>query len=473
MNTQTVTSRPNHLPSDISRARNCVVLALLVGGLIGCTCSQSAVKTNAGEKASGWEQVPGILARIVPPTFPARDFDITQHGAVADGTTDCTAAFAAAIAACHEAGGGRVVVPPGVFSSGPIHLRSHVNLFLSEGATIRFTTNTTAYMPPVFSRFECIELMGYSAPIYAFEQTDIAITGKGTLDGQGEFWHRWIKQWDADIRKLVAMGRDGVPVKERVFGEGFKLRPNFIQPVRCRNVLIEGVRVVNSPMWTLNPVYCTNVTIRGVTVETDGPNTDGCDPDSCTDVLIKDCVFSNGDDCIAVKSGRDEDGRRVNIPCENVVIQNCGFKNGHGGVTMGSETAGGIRNVFAEDCHFDSPDLDMAMRFKTNPARGGYIENIFLRNCTVKTAKYGIHITKRYGAGVTKDGDTDPAVRNIDIRNSKFETLSKGAIFVQGFSPDKIVTDVRIEDCDFQPVKNPVMITNAVRVEIVDCSGLK
>src|SRR5262249_41877652 len=145
-----------------------------------------------------------------------------------------------------------------------------------------------AYMPPVFSRFECIELMGYSAPIYAFEQTDIAITGNGTLDGQGEFWHRWIKQWDADIRKLVAMGKAGVPVSERIFGEGFKLRPNFIQPVRCKNVLIEGVRVINSPMWTLNPVYCTNVTIRGVKVETDGPNTDGCDPDSCTDVLIKD-----------------------------------------------------------------------------------------------------------------------------------------------------------------------------------------
>lgn len=420
----------------------------------------------------GWERVPEILARIVPPTFPARDFDITQHGAVADGVTDNTVAFAAAIAACHEAGGGRVVVPPGVFLSGPIHLKSHVNLHVSDGATIRFTTNTAAYMPPVFTRFECIELMGYSAPIYAFEQTDIAITGQGTLDGQGEFWHRWIKQWDADIRQLVEMGKTGVPVAERIFGEGHKLRPNFIQPVRCKNVLIEGVRVINSPMWTLNPVYCTNVTIRGVTVETDGPNTDGCDPDSCTDVLIKDCIFSNGDDCIAVKSGRDEDGRRVNIPCENVVIQNCVFKNGHGGVTMGSETAGGIRNVFAEDCHFDSPELDMAMRFKTNPARGGYIENIFLRNCVVKTAKYGIHITKRYGAGVTKDGDTDPAVRNIDIRNSRFGTLTKGAIFVQGFSPEKIVTDVRIKHCDFQPMKNPVTITNAARVEIVDCSGL-
>ena len=425
-----------------SKLVSALVWVAVMSVLAGCHSNNAAQSLSSDP----WQNAERIVARIKPPIFPARDFDVTTYGAVAGGEADNTGAFRSAIQACHDAGGGRVVVPAGVFLSGPIHLKSGVNLHLKEGSTIRF--------------------------IYAFEETDFAITGTGTLDGQGEVWHRWIKQSDADIRTLVKMAKDNVPVNERVFGEGHKLRPNFIQPVRCRNVLIEGVRVINSPMWTLNPVYCTNVTIRGVTVETDGPNSDGCDPDSCTDVLIEKCVFSNGDDCIAVKSGRDEDGRRVNIPCENVVIRDCVFKNGHGGVTMGSETAGGIRNVFAERCHFDSPDLDMAMRFKTNPARGGYIENIFLRDCTVKTAKYGIHITKRYGAGVTKDGDTDPAVRNIEIRNSKFGTLTKGAIFVQGFSPDKIVTDVRIEGCEFQPMKNAVTITNAARVNIVGCTGL-
>ena len=447
------------------------VVSILFGSCSGVKRTLSG-SVSGSENRDPWIKAARIVARIKPPVFPARDFDVAKFGAVAGGEVDNTSAFRSAIQACHDAGGGRVVVPVGVFLSGPIHLKSGVNLHLKEGSTIRFTTNTAAYMPVVFTRFECIELMNYSAPIYALEQTNIAITGKGTLDGQGEVWHRWIKQWDADIRMLVKMAKDGVPVSERVFGEGHKLRPNFIQPVRCQNVLIEGVRVINSPMWTLNPVYCTNVTICGVTVETDGPNTDGCDPDSCTDVLIKDCSFSNGDDCIAVKSGRDEDGRRVNIPCENVVIQDCVFKNGHGGVTMGSETAGGIRNVFAEHCHFDSPDLDMAMRFKTNPARGGYIENIFLRDCVVKTAKYGIHITKRYGAGVTKDGDTDPAIKNIEIRNSKFGRLTKGAIFVQGFSADKIVTDVLVADCVFEPMKNAVTITNAARVEIRNCTGL-
>jgi polygalacturonase len=438
--------------------------------LVGCAGSRLEAKTADSDP---WSRVPGILARIVPPTFPDRDFAVTEFGAVGDGAMDCTKAFAESIAACQAAGGGRVVVPPGVFLSGAIHLKSRVNLHVSEGATIRFTTNTSAYMPPVFSRFECIELMGYAGPIYAFEQTNIAITGKGTLDGQGEFWHRGIKQWDADIRKLVAMGRDGVPVAERVFGEGHKLRPNFIQPVRCRNVLIEGVRVINSPMWALNPVYCTNVTIRGVTVDTTGPNTDGCDPDSCTDVLIENCVFNNGDDCIAVKSGRDEDGRRVNIPCKNVVIRNCVFKKGHGGVTMGSETAGGIRNVFAEQCQFDSPDLNMAMRFKSNPARGGFMEDIYLRNCTVTTAKYGIHMTLRYGAGATRDGDHPPRMGRIEIRDSKFGTLTRQAIFIEGYAATNQISGVVIANCDFAGEKGEVTITNASAIRIENCRGLR
>ena len=176
--------------------------SFLLVAMTGCVGSRFSTWTAPTEN-SGWAQVPQILARIKAPTFSARDFDITQYGAVADGATDCTAAFSSAISACTAAGGGRVMVPAGIFLTGPIHLKSHVNLHLHDGATIRFTTNTAAYMPPVFTRFECIELMGYSAPVYAFEQTDIAITGQGTLDGQGEFWHRWIKQWDVDIRRLV------------------------------------------------------------------------------------------------------------------------------------------------------------------------------------------------------------------------------------------------------------------------------
>jgi polygalacturonase len=417
-----------------------------------------------------WERVPEILARIVPPKFPDRDFDITKFGAVGDGKTDCTEAFKKAIEACHKAGGGRVLVPAGKFSSGAIHLKSNVNLHLVKDATILFSTETKKYLPVVFTRFECMEVMNYSPLIYALGQENIALTGQGTLDGQGaDVWHTWRPKWGADVRKLTDMGRTGVPVEKRVFGEGFHLRPNFVQPVRCRNVLIEGVRIINSPMWVLHPLYSTNVTIRGVTVETKGPNTDGCDPDSCTDVLIENCSFSDGDDCIAVKSGRDHDGRRVNMPCQNVVIRNCTFKEGHGGVTMGSETAGGIRNVFTENCQFDSPDLDMAMRFKTNPARGGFVEDIYFRNCTVKTAKFGIHMTLRYGGNGERDGETTPVMRNIDIRDSKFANLTKQPIFVEGYSESIQVTDVTISNCTFETAKKKVAntITNAARIYLI------
>ena len=431
----------------------------------------AAARDAAAAAEEAWARVPRILARIVPPRFPDRDFVVTEFGAAGDGVTDCTAAIREAILQCNRSGGGRVVVPSGTFLTGPIHLRSLVNLHISQGATVRFTTNTAAFLPPVFTRYEGTEAMNFSPPIYAFEQTNVAITGKGTLDGQGQFWHAWGKGARKDVNRLVGLGTKGVPVPERVFGQGCLLRPSFIQPVRCRNVLIEGVKVINSPMWTITPVYCVNVTIRDVTVRTRGPNTDGCNPDSCTDVWIKDCTFDTGDDCIAVKSGRDHDGRRVNIPSENIVIQDCRFAGGHGGVTMGSETAGGIRNVFAEGCSFDSPDLGMAMRFKTNPARGGCIENIYLRDCTIKSAHFGIHMTLRYALGSSSGRSHPPTLRNIDIRNSRFGALTKQPIFIQGYSATNQITDVTIANCSFEPAKQGCTVTNAVRISLINVSG--
>ncbi|MFM2082057.1 MAG: hypothetical protein RL380_748 [Verrucomicrobiota bacterium] len=419
-----------------------------------------------------WLQVPKILARIVPPKFADRDFDLTKFGAIGDGTTMNTKAFAEAIAACNQAGGGRVVVPAGKFLTGPIHLKSDVNLHVTKDATILFSTNTLDYMPVVFTRYECTEVMNYSPLIYAFEQKNVAITGAGTLDSQAEKgpWHAWKGSSSGEPVKLA---NQGVPVKDRVFGEGKKLRPYFIQPTRCQNVLIEGVKVLGSPMWVISPLYCTNVTVKGVTVEAEGPNTDGCDPDSCTDVLIKDCNFSNGDDCIAIKSGRDADGHRVNIPSRNLIIQGCHFKAGHGGVTCGSETSGGIDTVFAEDCTFDSPDLDMALRFKTNPARGGYIKNIFIRNCQVETAKFGIHMTLRYASAGARDGQYVPELANINIRDCSFANLTKQAIFIEGYDEKIPVSGVTISNCTFLKAKIPgAFITNAVNYRLVNNHGV-
>jgi polygalacturonase len=416
-----------------------------------------------------WSQVSAILAHIVPPRFPDRTFAITDYGAKSDGATDCTEAFRKAIAACNRAGGGKVIVPAGVYLTGAIHLKSNVDLDLAPRATIRFSTDPKSYLPVVFTRYEGTEVMNYSPFIYALGQENIAITGAGTLDGQGShaIWYSW-KQIP-DPKQLVETGDQGVPVAERIYGAGHHLRPCFIEPVRCRNVLIEGVRIIDSPMWVLHPLYCTNVTITGVTVDTRGPNTDGCDPDSCTDVLIRDCHFSDGDDCIAIKSGRDVDGRRVNVPSRNIVIQNCVFQDGHGGVTVGSETSGGVENVFAEDCRFDSTNLDIALRLKTGMTRGGFIRNICIRNCAVTSARTGIGMTMRYPG--TLGGQATPVIRDIDIRDCTFDRLSRQSILIEGFSDSVRITDATIAHCIFPDTGARSLITNASRIHLIGNQG--
>src|SRR5262249_34777933 len=216
-------------------------------------------------------------------------------------------------------------------------------------------------------------------------ESDIALTGEGAFDGQSgkKAWWDWKSSGAKDSDALRKMGDSNVPVSNRQFGADHRLRPNFVQPYGCRNVLIEGVTFISSPMWILNPVLCQNVTVRGVTVRSHGPNNDGCDPDSCRDVLIEACALDAGDDCLPIKSGRNGDVRRIGIPSENIIVRDCQMKDGHGGVVLGSEMSGGIRNVFVENCEMDSPNLLRAIRLKSNSSRGGYLENLFVRNVKV------------------------------------------------------------------------------------------
>ena len=451
--------------------------AVIAAPLLGLACSPAGRKSGAaspgagaeaGGPRAGWSMVPAILARIIPPSFPERDVDITRHGAVGDGTTDCTEAFRQAVAACSAAGGGRVVVPAGRFLTGPIHLRSNVNLHVTAEATIAFHQDPSRYLPPVFTRWEGVELMGYSPLIYAFEQENIAVTGPGTLDGGGDQTHWW--PWKGNAQggwkagqptqkagrdRLFEMAERGVPVSERIVGEGGYLRPQFIQPYRCRNVLIEGVTIRRSPMWEVHPVLCTNVTVRGVTIDTHGPNNDGCNPESCRDVLIEDCYFDTGDDCIAIKSGRNADGRRLATPSENIVVRNCRMKDGHGGVTIGSEISGGVRNVFAERCEMDSPNLDRALRFKTNAMRGGTIEHVYMRNVTIgQVADAVLSIDFHYEEGA--NGPFTPVVRDVEMRNVT-SRKSEYALYLRGFESAPI-TNIRIIDCRFEDVEKPNVV---------------
>ena len=402
--------------------------------------------------ACRWEQVPGILSRISAPQFPNRDFNITDYGAVGDGQTDCTEAFKKAVSAAHEAGGGRVLVPAASFLTGPIHLKSNVNLYVSESAVIKFATDPNKYLPVVYTRWEGIECMNYSPLIYAYKQENIAITGKGTLDGHAsdENWWRWKNIQADDVKALGNQGQTGVPVQQRVYGGGKKLRPNMIQPYKCKNVLIEGLTIRNSPMWHIHPVLSTNVIVRNVKVIGHGPNNDGCNPESCKDVLIEGCFFDTGDDCIAIKSGRNNDGRRVNVPSENIIIQNCEMRDGHGGVVIGSEMSGGARNIFAENCKMDSPNLDRALRIKTNSVRGGTVENIYLRNITIgQVADAVVKIDFYYGEGDT--GNYTPTVRNINLENVT-SRKSKYALLIKGYERSP-VTDIRLKDCTFDNVE--------------------
>lgn len=406
--------------------------------------------------------IESTLARIKAPSFPDRDFVITAYGAKPG--VDNTDAIHAAITACNQAGGGRVVVPAGEWLTGAIHLKSQVNLHVAEGATLRWTFDLTKY-PVVFTRWEGVECMNYSPFIYAFDQENIAITGQGTLDGGADWdtWWDWNKKSDqekkqkADRDELIRMGENNVPVAQRVFGPGHFLRPSFIQPYKCRNILIEGVKIIRSPMWEITPVLSRNITVRGVSIDSHGPNNDGCDPESCTDVLIEDTLFDTGDDCIAIKSGRNNDGRRVNVPTENVVIRNCIMKDGHGGVVLGSECTGGIRNVFVENCVMDSPDLDRALRFKNNAVRGGILENVYMRN--VKIGRVGeavLTIDLLYEEGAK--GDFKPIVRNVELDNVT-STDSPRVLFIRGFD-GAVIDDIRIRNSTFKGVTATEVVTH-------------
>ncbi|MEK7831213.1 MAG: glycoside hydrolase family 28 protein [Acidobacteriota bacterium] len=421
------------------------------------------------QKKDDWAQMADILKRITPPVFPNRDFNITAYGATADGKTDCTEAIRKAIAACNAAGGGRVVVPAGVFLTGAVHLKSNVNLHVSEGATLKFIPDPAKYLPVVFTRFEGTECMNFSPLIYAFEQVNIAITGKGVLDGSAstENWWDWKRTGTDAVRRLSDFNDKGTPVAERVFGEGYKLRTNFIQPYRSRNILIEGVTINNSPMWEINPVLCTNVTVRGITVVSHGPNNDGCNPESSKDVLIEDCVFDTGDDCIAIKSGRNDDGRRVGVPSENIIVRNCTMKDGHGGVVMGSEISGGVRNVFVENCKMDSPNLDRALRFKSNAKRGGVIENVFMRNVEIgRVAEAILTVDFLYETGA--NGPHKPVVRNVLIEKVR-SASSPRVMWIAGF-PGATIDDIRFVDCTFRGVESTEQVQHAGSISFKNVS---
>ncbi|MEO7975901.1 glycoside hydrolase family 28 protein [Flavobacterium sp.] len=414
-----------------------------------------------------WNTKELIEKKVLSTHFLDKVYNVNDFGAVADSTTLNTAAFDKAIKTCSANGGGKVIVTKGKYLTGPIHLESNVNLHLEEGAEILFSTNPKEY-PLVHTSFEGTELMNYSPLIYAKNKTNVAITGKGILNGQAnnDYWWSWsggksygwkngmpCQNDPLNRAVLVDMAEKDIPVTERIFGEGRYLRPNFIEFFECNTVLIEGVKIINAPFWILHPIKSNNIIIDGVTVDSHGPNNDGCDPEYSQNVIIRNCIFNTGDDCIAIKAGRDADGRRVAIPSKNIIVQNCKMIDGHGGVVIGSEISAGVNNVYVENCVMDSPNLDRAIRIKTNSKRGGVIEHVYVRNLEVGTVKECVlKLNMFYNVYGSQTGNFIPTIRNISLENVRVKNGGKYGIWAEGYkeSPVENITlkDVVIEKAD-------------------------
>lgn len=390
-----------------------------------------------------------------------------------------------AIDRCAKKGGGKVIIPSGLkFITGAIELKSGVNLHIEENAILEFAFQPDLY-PIVETSWEGLDCYNLSPCIYALRADDIAITGKGTIDGGGtrETWWPWcgatkygwkegmISQKIEARPRLLRNGEDGVPMTDekgkpetlRTFTAKDGLRPQLIGLNQCHRILIEGVTLLRSPFWVIHPLKSTDVIVRRVHINNDGPNGDGCDPESCDRVLIEDCYFNTGDDCIAIKSGRNTDGRHRNMPSQNIIIRRCEMKNGHGGVVVGSEISGGLRNVFAHDCKMDSPNLDRVLRIKTNSCRGDIIENIFMRNIEVGQCREAVlRINLDYEHNEICCRGYYPTVRNVLMENVTCKK-SKYGVQIIGLDEDTFVHDITVRNCRFYGVKSGNSITGKTR----------
>lgn len=327
--------------------------------------------------------------------YPDRDFKITDFGAVPGGEVDNTKAIAAAIDACNKAGGGRVVVPAGIWLTGPVHFKSNVNLCLEENAVLSFTDNPEDYLPAVMTSWEGLECYNYSPLLYAFECENVAISGKGTLQPKMGTWKVWFKRPAPHLqalKELYTKASTNVPVIERQMATGENhLRPHLIHFNRCKNVMLDGFKIRESPFWTIHLYMCDGSIVRNLDVRAHGHNNDGIDFEMSRNFLVEDCSFDQGDDAVVIKAGRNQDAWRLNTPCENIVIRNCRILKGHTLLGIGSEISGGIRNIYMHDC--TAPNSVMRLFFvKTNHRRGGFIENIYMKNVASGTAQRVLEI---------------------------------------------------------------------------------
>ncbi|MEG1229079.1 MAG: glycoside hydrolase family 28 protein [Flavobacterium sp.] len=409
-------------------------------------------------------KVDSIVNRIQLPVFPAYQVNILKIGAKGDSIANNKMVFDKAMALCKKKGGGTIIVPKGIYKiNGPIHFVSNVNLKIEKGAKIKFSDNPQDY-PLVLTSWEGTMLYNYSPLIYAADCTNIAITGEGTIDGEGGKIWKSFKAKEGPGKELSRdMNHNIVPLKDRKFGEGYFLRPQMIQFLNCKNVLVENVRIENSPFWCLHLLKSQSITVRGISYKSLNHNNDGIDPEYAKDVLIENVTFNNGDDNVAIKAGRDHEGRaNTATPSENIVIRNCNFKGLHG-VVIGSEMSAGVQNVFVENCKTIGY-LKRGIYLKTNADRGGYIKNVFVRNIQLDEVEDCLYMTANYhGEGKGYQSD----ISNIHFSNITCNKASESGIVIQGFA-DKKIRNISLNNIEIKEAKNALSNENAENVLMTD-----
>lgn len=432
--------------------------------------------------ADGWNEAEyrAIERSIEQPKIAKRTVVITKFGAK---TTASAAqnqqAIHRAIAYLAKQGGGKVIVPAGKWQTGALRLASGIELVVSKDALLQFVFDRSLY-PLVKTSWEGMMCWNYSPCIYSYGADDVVVSGEGTIDGGGsnETWwpmcgkqvFGYVKgvtkeaQVSGSRRRLQQLAEDDVPWDERRFGSGQGLRPQLINFVKGNRVRVSGVTLLHSPFWVIHPLLCKNVTVDGVKIWNEGPNGDGCDPEACENVLIQNTHFHTGDDCIAIKSGRNNDGRMWNKPSRNIIIRNCVMEDGHGGIVIGSEISGGCKNVYAEDCTMDSPHLDRVLRIKTNNCRGGRIENINMRRVKVGQCKEAVvKINLDYEPEEPCYRGFEPEVRDVNVEDVTCRKSAYGVLIVGRDSVEN-VSDIRLKDCVFNGIgRENVRITGKTR----------
>lgn len=430
----------------------CFLMTLaIVLGFISCNQESSGISTR--EIAI---KAPFDMPKITIPDFSkCKKYLITDYGAEQGNQEKTTKAIASAIDEANKAGGGIVVIPKGQWLTGKIHFKSNVNLHLSEGSILLFSGNPQDYLPPVQSTWEGMECFNYSPLIYAFQCKNIAITGKGELKAKLDTWKKWYARPKAHmegLKKLYNLAAKYTPVEERdMTKDSANFRPQFIQFNRSENILLEGVTITNSPFWIIHPFLSKNVVIRNINVYAHGHNNDGVDPEMSQNVLIENCVFDQGDDAIAIKAGKNQDGWRLNTPSKNIVVRNCLVKNGHQLVALGSEVSGGIENILVEKCEVaDNAKLQHLLYIKTNERRGGYVKNIYVED--IKSGKISNGIL-----GIETDVmyQMRDLVPTIDRKITPISDIN-----IKDITAKSVKYVSRIEGQDELPVKN-VFIKNA------------